>query len=611
MARGAGATVALLALILLGVIVVFTAVTVILGVTVSHPFTTALNILLQTINGNGGLSRSGFLADAIVLVVTVVGVLIFAAFLGSVVTGMEARLQRLRQGRSLVLERDHTLILGWSDRIFVILSELSVANESRHRPSVVILAARPKLEMEEAIREQLPDMRNTRVVCRTGTPVSRRDLELVNHREARSVIVLSADDEEDPDADVIKTLLALKPDGNEDAGHRHVVAEIEDAATADEARLIGHEAIVLIDKHKTVSRLIVQTSRQSGAATVYRELLDFAGSEIYMRQDERLTGHTYLQAALAYLECSVIGVMHGDGAINLNPPGDTVVKADDTIIALAEDDSIFDLAAINATATDHDRIAIKPAPPPTPEATLILGYNKRTPRVIAELADHAPPGSRAMLVTDAAVNLTALPPAAAPGGRFGFEYQQASTTNPSVLAELDIPAYDRVIVMSCSDDLTPKHASIRSLRTLLRLRDIARRSESAFAIVTELVHREDANLAAHAGVSDIVISDEILSLLLTQVAENRHLGPVFDQLFQAHGSEVYLRPVELYVQPGQVTFATLIEAAIRRAETAIGYWPATHDNDSSALTFGILVNPPKTRILAAAPGDRLIVLADS
>jgi hypothetical protein len=45
-------------------------------------------------------------------------------------------------------------------------------------------------------------------VCRSGSPIDLSDLEIVNPREARAIIVLSSTREE-PDAEVIKTILAL------------------------------------------------------------------------------------------------------------------------------------------------------------------------------------------------------------------------------------------------------------------------------------------------------------------------------------------------------------------------------------------------------------------
>ncbi len=614
MARGSVAIVGLLAVILVGVVVVFTTMHVILGSSGNTTVTTGYNVLLQTMLGASKLGRSTFEAAAIYASISLVGLLIFSAFLGAVVTGMNSRLDRLRQGRSVVLERDHTLILGWSPRVFRILSELSVANESRRRPSVVILAQEAKPQMEDAIRERVPDMRNTRVVCRTGNPVVWADLEIVNHREARSVIVLAGDgdgdgvSDKDSDADVIKTLLALTHDGAQDIADRHIVAEVQDAATQQAAGLIDEQAIVVINKPETIGRLIVQTSRQAGAAAVYRELLDFASNEIYMRRDDSLTGLTYLDATLGYEQCTVIGLMHDSGEIDLNPSAGTVLQADDTVIAVAEDDSVLDRAVYERAQTEPDQIAIRANAPPKPDSTLILGYNQRTPLVIRELAAYSEPGARAVLVADVAVQDVGADLRSG-AANLTVEHHAANTNDRTVLDRLDVPSYDRVIVMSYADHLPAKRAGARLLLTLLHLRDIASRSGSSMAIVSEILDAEDIDLVRDAGVNDIVVSDEVLSLMLTQIAENRHLAEVYRHLFQAEGAELYLRPVELYVKAAQrVSFATLIEAASRRGETAIGYSTATSQGRDP---FAIHVNPLKARVFDASAGDRLIVLADA
>ena len=73
------------------------------------------------------------------------------------------------------------MILGWSDSVFAIVRELSIANESRRRPAVVILAEHDKVEMEDELREKVPQLRGTRVICRTGSPLDLGDLALSNH----------------------------------------------------------------------------------------------------------------------------------------------------------------------------------------------------------------------------------------------------------------------------------------------------------------------------------------------------------------------------------------------------------------------------------------------
>ena len=86
------------------------------------------------------------------LVVTLGGIFIVSALIGVLTTGLDARIAQLRKGRSRIIERNHTVILGWSDQVFIVLAELVEANESARRPCVAILADRDKVEMEEQIR---------------------------------------------------------------------------------------------------------------------------------------------------------------------------------------------------------------------------------------------------------------------------------------------------------------------------------------------------------------------------------------------------------------------------------------------------------------------------
>ena len=63
--------------------------------------------------------------------VTIGGIFLVSTLIGILTSGLEARIDSLRKGRSLVCEKDHILILGWSPQIFSIVSELCIANESR------------------------------------------------------------------------------------------------------------------------------------------------------------------------------------------------------------------------------------------------------------------------------------------------------------------------------------------------------------------------------------------------------------------------------------------------------------------------------------------------
>jgi hypothetical protein len=111
-------------------------------------------------------------------------------------------------------------------------------------------------------------------------------------------------------------------------------------------------------------------------------------------------------------------------------------------------------------------------------------------------------------------------------------------------------------------------------------------------------------------VDDVIVSEKVISLMLAQISENPALTTVFTQLFSAEGSEIYLRPASEYLRSGAETiFATVIEAARRRDEAAIGYRRAA-EADNARAQYGVRINPPKSEPILVEEGDRVIVLAE-
>ena len=611
MSRGPSALLGYLGLALVVLVAVFGLLVLLLSVGPTKNVVHALyNALLHVVDsgtiGNDDPDASGPGFIALQLLLTFGGIIIFSAFIGVLATAVDERLHQLRKGRSLVLESGHTLILGWSETIFTVISELSIANENEKDPSIVILADRDKVEMEDAIRDKVEDLRGTRVVCRTGSPIDLRDLAIVATDAARSIIVLSPDEPE-PDASVIKTILALTRGPHRRAEAYHIVAEIQDATNLEAARLVGGEEAVLADKSETVARIIVQTARQSGAAVVYTELLDFDGDEVYFRHDPELEGRTYGDALMRYQDCCVIG-LHTGGETKLNPPVDTRIEPGAAVIAIAEDDS--QLLAAGGVTAEVDEDAILPAATrgTSPVHTVIIGANSRTGTVIRELDEYVDAGSTVLVVADPAPDEEQIRHDSGALRNLTVTVQRGVTTDRATLDSLDVGRFDHAMVMCPGDDLDPQRADARTLVTLLHLRDIAERTGAEVSVVSEMLDDRNRQLAQVTKVDDVIVSDHVISLLLSQISENRELASVFADLFDAEGSEVYLRDASEYVPTGkQVTFATLVVAAARRGETAIGYRVASHQDASSG---GVIVNPSKSDRFDIAPDDRLIVLAE-
>jgi voltage-gated potassium channel Kch len=602
MARGTPALVAWLALVTLVLVLVFAVVVTLFKLREGrskgffHELFQSLMHALDpgTVAGDTGPWR--FLLTMLAL--TIGGLFIVSALIGIIAAGIDAKLADLRRGRSRVIESGHTVILGWSDAVFTILSELAIANESNRRAVVVVLAERDKVEMEDEIKEKAGDLRGMRVVCRSGSPIDLGDLALSSHSTARSVIVLSAEGN-DPDSEVIKTLLALTHDG----GDAPIVAEIADPQNLETARMVGRGRAVIIDKRGTVARLIVQTSRQSGAAAVYTELFDFDGDEIYFHADHGIAAHTYAEALLVHEDATVIGLLGSDGVARLNPSADTVV-GNHALIMVAEDDSALDGLTASRAPVDEAAINALTDRSEAPTRALLIGWNERAHTVVRELDAYAEPGSALTVLTE--FGDPDLPELA----NLSVSVERGRTSSRPVLEQHVDPGLDQVIVLCYSDHLDVQQADARTLVTLLHVRDLVGDGLDSPAVVSELLDDRNRALAEVAHVDDVIVSDKILSLMLSQLAEDRRLEPVFVDLLDADGSEIYLRPAEWYVAPGAtVSFATIVDAARRRGESAFGYRSVALVG-SADLPSGVVVNPAKSAIFTVAPGDRVVVLAE-
>jgi voltage-gated potassium channel Kch len=541
----------------------------------------------------------------VMLLVTLGGLFIVAALVGVLSAGLDSKLENLRKGRSRVAERGHTVLLGWSDQVFTMVSELVAANESESRSCIAVLAGRDKVEMEDDLRDRLGSTGRTRVVCRTGNPADPVDLEIANLDEAKSVIVLSPEDDE-ADALVIKTLLAL---GNRSwNGHRPpVVTSVVDAHNLAPARLAGGRAAVIIDADDIAARLVVQTSRQAGLSVVFSDLLDFDGDEIYMRHEPSLAGIAYGDALHAYDTATVVGLRRRDGAVILNPPMGTPLDASDQVVVIAEDDSLIKLA------TAPPQVAVgalspRPASPAPAERILLLGWNSRASKIVEQLDHYVTRGSELHIAARSPSVDHDLRHLQSNLRRLRLGFKEADITDRVALESLDVGTFHHVILLA-EPAASSELADSRTLVTLLHLRDMEATLGQRYSIVSEMNDERNRMLAQVTKADDFVVGGRLISLLLTQLAENHHLAAIFGSLFDPSGSEIYLKPASSYVRLGEwINFSTVIEAASRRGETAIGYRLLAESQEAPA--YGVRLNPEKNQPLAFEHGDRVIVLAE-
>jgi ion channel POLLUX/CASTOR len=579
-----------------------------------EPFSFVEALWLGLVRTMGGGSLGG--RDTVwgfrflMLGMTISSLFVFSALISTLTNTMQSRLEELRRGRSEVIESGHTVILGWSEQIFTVLSELVTARQDEQGSVVVILGEKDKLDMEDSLRKKIGRPDHLRIVCRTGSPMEISDINLISLNTSRSIIIL-APDSTNPDAEVIKTVLAILNNPQRRREPYHIVASIRSPKNAEVARVLGRQEVEWIAHGEVIARIIAQTSRQAGLSLIYQELLDFGSDEIYLHSEPGLVGKTFGEAVLAAEHDVLIGLYREGHKPRLVPPMETVIRERDSLIVISKDSRSMVFNHQNQALVLHEHLTGAPEPPPMPERTLILGWSWRGPRLVKELDHYLAPGSHTIVAANPALVERSIEQDCQGLDNHEVCYLPADTTDRSVLESLGLENYQHVVVLAYTDHLNPQQADAQTMITLLHIRDMIEIQKLSLTIVTEMLDLRNRSLVDRASPDDFIISDRLVSLLLAQVAENRLLNSIFMELFDVSGVELYLKPVQLYVEPGcELNFYTVAEAARQRGEVAVGYRNSSQSGNSAAR-YGVVINPNKRRPLTMAAGDQVIVMAKS
>ena len=536
-----------------------------------------------------------------------IGIAISGAVIGFISAQIIRAVARLQEGKSAVIESGHTLILGWSNRVFPILSELAIANENVRKPRVVIFASATRAMMDSEIRARVPNLGKLKVITRTGDSTNPEDLKRANVSTAKSIIILDSD--ESGDATIVSTVLAVKAVNSNPS--TRIIAELDDENTAEAISTATNGQVIAVRSQNVIARVTAQASRQPGLAAVTLDLLDFAGDEIYITAIAELVGKTYSDALLAFNEASVIGLLDSTGVAQINPKPSTKIPAGTKVIAIAHDDDKIIYSGLRNDLAAK-KVAKKTTGKAKPEHLLFIGWSSMGRAVVTELAAFLPAGSTVHIVAES----RHVDPEELKGLKFG---KNIKVTFASVSGDIDelikaasAKKYNEVVILGYREAISEAEADAQTMLTMLQMNQLFEAKGNGVEptrLVAEILDSRKAELARVAAVDDMVVSDNLAALLIAQVSENPALAPVFDDLFDADGASISVNPIESYAAVGKpIEFAQLVAIGRANGESVIGY--RTLEGSKKLSSSGVRLNPAKTTIFTPAKGDGLVVVGE-
>jgi len=556
--------------------------------------------------GKGGFKTNTWDARAFTILVTVFSLVIASTLFAFITATVNKRIADLKKGKGPVYESGHTTILGWGPQVFPILQQLEVANANKPSTAVIIsLVARET--MDDEIKLRVGELKNTKIITRNGDPSSPRVLAQSSINNSRSVLVLG---NKGPSAATTAVLSVLANIGM--TGKVSIVADVNDAATAEALYKSTGGNVLAVRSEELIARVTAHAIRQPGLAAVYLDMLDFEGDEIYFASVPASIGKTFGDVITGLGESSAIGIRHSDGTVNITPPVETVIVEGDQIIAIAKDDDKIlwagdssDLSGIKALVQVGERSNANP------DKILIIGWSPMAKQVVLELGNFGVPGSTALVFAQTS-KVTA------------DELKGLETTNLTVTAKGTTGDIDELIDVINSQEfnhivifgyrgktITPAESDALTLLTMLEVNHVKNLPGSLVAnarVIAEIQDSNNVELARVVVVDDLVVSDRLGSLMMSQLAESPGLYHVFEELFGPAGTFLSSKPVQSYVPLNvETTFANLVAAGRSRGEVVIGY-RQPEASDPTNPTIGIHVNPAKRTVLTPTEGTYAIVI---
>ena len=604
MSQGTVALIKLLSIVTVGAVILIGLLIAAFGFGVGKGIWLSLTHIIDpgTIAGDEGTGPGFILA---MLAVTFIGILITSTLTGIICNAIDAKVQDLQRGKSVVVERNHVVILGAAAGLNVLVSEIIEANSNHKNEALVIMDDRDTKDvMDENIRRRFPDTKTTRVITRCGSITDVNDLAVCSLDTCRSIII-NADD----DARTIKCILAvtrlLKECGNDGAYLTTVIREEENV---EPARIAGEGRAEVLNFRSMMSRIIAHTGRSAGLSQVYTELFDSDGSEFYIEEHPDAAGKPFGEINRYFPVSTVIGVEQADGKLLVNPEPDRAILQGEKLILFAEDDGVSHILGPGQVQED---CIIKDGRAPEPEKKnmLILGYSSKLAAILEEEDHYIAKGSeivvalapdqdgyREELLGAHYENIRIQVVSCEFTGRQGLESLLKDGETVLVLADQSEE----------DDDAALEKKDARILMILLQLRHLAQVHNYKISVTSEMLKVENQELAQIARVNDFVVSSNITSLILAQISQTRELKAVFDELLCEAGSEIYVRPAGIYVKTGvPVNFYTVCAACAAKQEVPIGYRTKNPDTGETR----IVTNPPKAQEIRFTDEDALVVLA--
>lgn len=333
------------------------------------------------------------------------GVIAFAIVSGFAIEAVLNATASIQAGSTRVIEYNHHLICGWTNKTPFLMHQLSLSMESEGGGTIVLLTDRTRKVVMDRIDEMYRQgmcVPTTKIVIRTGDTLLPHTLRRAAALTAKSVVILA--DPRNPKVADSKTLRSLITIETLNFGREHcvpvsVVAELN---VIDNLNLVesifGDQTMTMVEGlagQDLISRIMVKAVVTPKLCYVLESLLGYEGDEVYFHPAPMMYGKKFGELLYYFPDTTVIGYLKSNKKIVLNPFMDAIYNEGDEIILIAEDNSMITELQRPVKIKKVPMVLKRETPPKShePEKILICGWRNNFHDLLFGLDREIPYGS--------------------------------------------------------------------------------------------------------------------------------------------------------------------------------------------------------------------------
>ena len=515
------------------------------------------------------------------------GMIFTGMLIGLFSSTMRGKLIALQQDNPEIIETGHTVILGFRIGEYALLKEIIAAAEDEKK-TIVIAENLERQEIEQAIRKNISVPKNVRLTAIKADTTSPAAISVCGISRCSTLVVHTRDK-----GRTIKTLLVAEILLTDSKKRPVIVTSIDTADRVLSEEIQKERGSTVLHSGDVTARIIARSAAQTGIYEALLDMIDFENYEFYFEHRPETAGLQFGQVLLSGRKAIVTGISRSEQTL-INPPADTILQKDDLLITFEEEPK--DLILENpAGCKMPEPVTLQPAPMINEIA--VFGVNPSLSTILHEFPDNI---RRVRLVGVTERDRDTFLPNSE---EYPFDLVRDQRSIESDQDLYEIIRHTRHICLLADRRRKEEDADTDTMLMILRLRNIKRKYGMNFTLTAEMCLESNRNLINSETAEDFIVATDLSSMMLAQIAADVRRAPVFTELLDEIGSEVYMKPASWFGLTGmELTYPELLQKVYATGAILMGI-------RTPEESFRILAD--RTEPVTLTEKDYLILLAEN